>query len=200
MTEYRLPDGTVPVLLSADTEGLLRAEASALIGYLHDHPAIPPNRIAGMLFRTRIPRRYRALSMVTDRGELEAALRSVVDGRDHPAVARSDAAAAAHRLAFVLPGQGGQRPGMGALFYESVPAFRAEADRCDSVFGELFGESPLGYLLGEATSARTPRSYSPRCSCRWPRLARCGDRSASTPTPSSGTARAKSRAPTSRER
>ena len=60
---------------------------------------------------------------------------------------RGDKAAGAHRLAYVLPGQGGQRPGMGALFYGSVPLPR-RVDRCDELFGELFGESPLAYLLG----------------------------------------------------
>ena len=86
--------------------------------------------------------------MVTDCAGLESALRAVVDGHEHSAVVRGDKAAGAHRLAYVLPGQGGQRPGMGALFYGSVPSFRAEVDRCDELFGELFGESPLAYLLG----------------------------------------------------
>ena len=101
-----------------------------------------------MLFRTRVARRYRALSMVADGDGLVDALRAVVDGREHFSVVRGDKAAAARRLAYVLPGQGGQRPGMGSLFYESVPAFRAEVDRCHDLFGDLFGESPLAYLLG----------------------------------------------------
>ncbi len=150
ISEYRLPDGTVPVLLSADTPTLLRAEARALLGYLREHPAVPPERVADMLFRTRVARRYRALSMVTDCAGLEDALRAVVDGHEHTAVVRGDKAAAAHRLAYVLPGQGGQRPGMGVVFYESAPAFRAEVDRCHDLFGDLFGESPLAYVLGTA--------------------------------------------------
>ncbi|MCV7039722.1 methyltransferase [Mycolicibacterium moriokaense] len=150
ISEYRLPDGTVPVLLSADTPSLLRAEAGALSAYVREHPAVSPKRVADMLFRTRAARRYRALAMVTDSGRLQDALRAVVDGREHPAVVRGDKPAAAHRRAFVLPGQGGQRPGMGAMFYQSVPAFRLEVDRCHELFGELFGESPLPYLLGTA--------------------------------------------------
>lgn len=136
------------MLLSADTANLLRSEAAALLSYLNDHPAVSPERIADMLFRTRDPRRYRALSMVTDRDGLETALRTVVDERAHPAVVRSDGAAESRRRAYVLPGQGGQRVGMGALFYQSVSAFREEADRCDRLFAEQFGESPLDYLLG----------------------------------------------------
>ncbi len=143
-----MPDGTVPVLLSADTPSLLRAEAAALSDYLHERPAVPPERVADMLFRTRAARRYRALSMVTETDDLFDALRCVVDGREHPAVVRGDTAAAAHRLAYVLPGQGGQRQGMGGVFYASAPAFRAEVDRCHDLFSDLFGASPKDYLLG----------------------------------------------------
>src|SRR6185369_6418659 len=61
---YRLPNGTVPVLLSADTPELLISEAAALHAYATDHPEIAPDAIAAMLFRTRIARRHRALAMV----------------------------------------------------------------------------------------------------------------------------------------
>ncbi len=136
------------MLLSADSPSLLRAEAGALLAYLREHPAVPPQRVADMLFRTRAARRYRALAMVTDGAGLQDSLRAVADGGAHPVVVRGDKPAAAHRRAFVLPGQGGQRPGMGAMFYHSVTAFRDEVGRCHELFGELFGESPLPYLLG----------------------------------------------------
>ncbi len=106
-----------------------------------------PERIADMLFRTRVARRHRALAMVTNRDELLVALQSVQGGREHPLVVSTAEPAAARRLAYVLPGQGSQRPGMGKLFYDRVPAFRTEVDRCAAIFEELFGESPLRYLL-----------------------------------------------------
>ncbi|WP_313959952.1 nocobactin polyketide synthase NbtC [Mycobacterium deserti] len=128
---------------------MLTADAAALHSYVVDHPQVPPQAIADMLFRTRGPRRYRALCMVEDRDGLLSALRAVADGRDHPAVVGTGTPAATGRAAFVFPGQGSQRPGMGRLFYESVPAFRDEADRCAAVFEEQFGHSPLNYLLEE---------------------------------------------------
>ncbi len=149
---YRLPDGTIPVLVSADTADLLRDEAVALLSYATDHPEVAPQAIADMLFRTRIARRHRALAVVADRDELLGALRAVVDGREHPALIRANTAAAsvrARRIAYVFPGQGVQRPGMGRLFYDSVPAFRAEVDRCAEAFASRLGESPLDYLLDE---------------------------------------------------
>lgn len=153
MSSYRLPDGTIPVLLSADTPDLLRSEAAAILTYITDRPEVLPWRVAETLFRTRVPRRHRALSMVTGREELSAALRAIADGGAHPAVVQTTAPAAAHRLAYVFPGQGGQRPGMGRLYYESAPSFRAEVDRCDQMFEELFGESPLKYVLDDVIPA-----------------------------------------------
>ena len=146
---YRLPNGTVPVLLSADAPGPLRAEAAAVLSYATRHSAVTPQEIAAMLFRTRTARRHRALAMVATREELTGALRAVADDRAHPAVVRSETPAAARKLAYVFPGQGGQRPGMGRLFYDAVPAFRDEVDRCAAAFETLVGESPLNYLLDE---------------------------------------------------
>ncbi|BCK53090.1 hypothetical protein NWFMUON74_08620 [Nocardia wallacei] len=150
MSSYRLPDGSVPILLSADHLGLLPAAAAALLSYVAEHPEASPDRVADMLFRTRPARRYRALAMVDSRDGLAEALRALVDGRNHPAVVRAAEPAAARRSAYVFPGQGGQRPGMGKMFYERVPAFRAEVDRCGELFAELFGASPTAYLLDES--------------------------------------------------
>ncbi len=145
---YRLPDGTVPVLLSSNEPELLRVEAAALLSYVTGHSAVTPQQIAAMLFRTRSARKHRALAMVGTREELTGALRAVAEDRAHPAVVRSETPAAARKIAYVFPGQGGQRPGMGRLFYEAVPAFRDEVERCDAAFQTLVGESPLDYLLG----------------------------------------------------
>ncbi|MGY5281136.1 nocobactin polyketide synthase NbtC [Nocardia gipuzkoensis] len=128
---------------------MLRDEAAAILSYVMDRPGVAPRRIAEMLFRTRAARRYRALSMVTGRDDLTTALQAVAEGAAHPAVVRNPGPVTPRRLAFVFPGQGGQRPGMGKLYYEHSPAFRAEADRCHEIFHELFGESPLAYVIDE---------------------------------------------------
>jgi mycobactin polyketide synthetase MbtD len=146
---HRLPDGTVPILVSADNPDLLRDEAAALLSYAVGHPEVTPQAIADMLFRTRIARRHRALAMVVDRDALLGALRAGVDGTEHPSLVRTNTAATARRLAYVFPGQGVQRPGMGRVFYEANPAFRAEVDRCCAAFATQLGESPLNYLLDE---------------------------------------------------
>jgi mycobactin polyketide synthetase MbtD len=146
---HRLPDGTIPVLLTSDTAGLVSDEAAAVLSYAANHPEVTPQAIAEMLFHTRVARRHRALAMVSNRDELLSALQGIVDGHEHPSVVRTSTPASTRRLAYVFPGQGGQRPGIGRLFYELIPAFRAEVDRCATAFLTQFGESPLNYLLHE---------------------------------------------------
>lgn len=147
MSSYRLPDGSVPILLSSDNPDLLGPEAAAVADYLAVHPDVTPDRLADMLFRTRSPRRHRAVVMADAQTDVIAALRAVADGRPHPAVVRSERAATAQRVAYVFPGQGSQRPGMGAMLYEHSSAYRDAVDECDKVFHDLYGWSPRAYLL-----------------------------------------------------
>lgn len=151
---YLLPNGAVPLLVTSDTAEMVAREAAAVLAYAVAHPEATPQAIAGMLFRTRVARKHRAVAMVVDRDGLLDALQAIIDGRRHAAVIRTDAGAAARRVAFVFPGQGSQRPGMGKLFYDAVPAFRAEVDRCAAAFAELGEQSPLNYLLDEDFPAR----------------------------------------------
>ncbi|MFD3744468.1 nocobactin polyketide synthase NbtC [Nocardia sp. NPDC058633] len=178
MAEYRLPDGRVPVLLSSDSVDGLRAEAAAVRDYVAAHPQVTPELLAAMLFRTRSPRRRRALILASSTGarvatahsgddagtgtaaadaesgvsaveELLSALDAVASGSDHPLVVHGDVAASARRIGFVFPGQGSQRPGMGAVFYAQSQAYRAVVDECAAIHAERFGHSqPLHYLLG----------------------------------------------------
>ncbi|RDI46170.1 nocobactin polyketide synthase NbtC [Nocardia mexicana] len=147
MSSHRLPDGSVPVLLSSDGPELLRAEAAAILGYLEQRPAVTPGQVADMLLRTRSARRHRVLAMVTERIELLEALRAIAAGDPHPAVI-AGGPAIPRRIGYVFPGQGSQRAGMGLSFYEHSAAFRAAVDECEAVFQELYELSPLSYLLG----------------------------------------------------
>ncbi|WP_040804244.1 nocobactin polyketide synthase NbtC [Nocardia concava] len=150
MSEYRLPDGTVPVLLSSETADGLRAEAAQLARYLADRPEVTPDRVADMLFRTRAARRRRALAMVSGRDELLTALESIAADTEHPAVVASLGAATARRTGFVFPGQGSQRPGMGKLYCGLSQAYRDEVDACAELHREHYGHAqPLHYLLGD---------------------------------------------------
>ncbi|MFB8280933.1 nocobactin polyketide synthase NbtC [Nocardia colli] len=150
MSDHRLPDGSIPVLLSSDTPDSLRREAAIVQAYLDDHPEVGPDQVADMLFRTRIARRYRALAMVTERAELTAALGAIAAGEPHAAVVTVGSPATSRKIGYVFPGQGSQYAGMGRMFYASSPAFRVAVDEAEAVFQDLFELSPRSYLLAES--------------------------------------------------
>ncbi|MCV7382630.1 SDR family NAD(P)-dependent oxidoreductase [Mycolicibacter longobardus] len=140
-----LPDGRIPVLISAHARDLVAAEAGALAGYLRRRPAAV-GAVARTLRATRPVRRYRAVIRARDTAELIGGLDAVYHGVDHPLVARSHHQEPT-RTAFVFPGQGNQWPGMGADLF-GIDAYRAEADRCDDAFRRAGHGSPLAYLRG----------------------------------------------------
>ncbi|WP_134060231.1 mycobactin polyketide synthase MbtD [Mycolicibacterium litorale] len=151
----RWPDGRTPVVLSAHAADLLTADARAVLGHLERHPDVSVDAVAGQLVTTRRMRRHRAVVRAADRNELAAGLRAVVDGAEHPLVARS-AEGSASRLAFVFPGQGTQWPSMGAQAYRELDEYRAAVDACAEAFLAAGAASPLRYL----TTSDDPATFS----------------------------------------
>ena len=150
MIAHPLPDGRVPVLLSAHDETLISQDAWAILDYLDraGEGNDPTPAVASTLLRLRRVRRHRAVVRATDRGELRAALAALACGDEHPLVTRSSKSVGPH-LAFVFPGQGNQWPSMGADAYRQLPAYRSEAHRCAQAFTEAGLASPLPYLTAE---------------------------------------------------
>jgi mycobactin polyketide synthetase MbtD len=150
MLRHPLPDGRVPVLLSAHDETLISQDARAILGYLGraGEGNDPTLAVASTLLRLRRVRRHRAVARAADRGELVAALSALACGDEHQLVTRSSKGVGPH-IAFVFPGQGNQWPSMGADAYRRLPAYRVEADRCAQAFVEAGLASPLSYLTGE---------------------------------------------------
>lgn len=143
------PDGRLPVVLSAHAADLVRADAAAVLVHLGDRPDVDVAAVAAHLLRTRRIRRYRAVIRAADRAELIAGLTAVAAGEDHPLVTHSGVAAAP-RLAFVLPGQGNQWPGMGADAYRTLPDYRATAEVFEAAFAAAGHDTPGPYLRGDA--------------------------------------------------
>ncbi len=155
MALKRLPDGRIPILLSAHADELVSVDARAIADYLDRFPETTLAQVAQRLRRTRRVRRYRAVVRAADRLELIDGLRALAAGREHPLVARS-ALSSAPRQAFVFPGQGGHWRGMGTVAYQALPSYRAAADRCAAAFEAAGIESPLRYL----TAAGDLQNYS----------------------------------------
>ena len=151
--QYQLPDGRIPVVVSADAAENLGRFASSIARYLRSRPDVDLHRIAAYLLDARPVRRHRALIAVTDRDELLTALDAVAEDRPHPCVVRGSAAT--HRFAYVYPGQGSQRPGMGAVDYAQSAVYRAAVDECHAESLALFGTSPLDYVLGRDGAVET---------------------------------------------
>jgi len=145
----RFPDGRVPLLISSDSDELVAAEAAALAGYLAAHPDADVEQVSAELFRIRRIRRHQRLILAPDAATASDALSACATGCSHPALVRSTGPAAERKIGLVFPGQGSQRPGMGRGYYAASPDFRAAVDDCNAIFGELFGISPLDYLLND---------------------------------------------------
>ncbi|MGB6246454.1 SDR family NAD(P)-dependent oxidoreductase, partial [Gordonia sp. (in: high G+C Gram-positive bacteria)] len=151
--QYRLPDGRIPLVVSADAEENLGRYAASIASYVRRRPDLTADRIAAHLLDARPVRKHRAVAAVTGRDDLLAVLDALADGRPDPATVR--AAAGERRFAYVYPGQGSQRPGMGAVDYRSSTAYRTAVDACHTESTALFGTSPIDYVLGRGDAAET---------------------------------------------
>jgi mycobactin polyketide synthetase MbtD len=151
-----LPDGRVPVLLSAHAEELLAADANALIRFLDRTPDL--EAVAATLLRLRRQRRHRAVVRAANTTELADGLRALAAGDEHPLLAQSSETPSM-RTAFVFPGQGNQWPSMGAEAYRQLPVYRAAVDECADAFAAADVESPLPYLV-EGTDSTDSTDWS----------------------------------------
>ncbi|MEB3032889.1 mycobactin polyketide synthase MbtD [[Mycobacterium] nativiensis] len=143
----RLPDGRIPVLLSAHEQHLVAQDAAAILDYLDREPSADElTDVAATLLHRRRVRRHRALIRAADIAELSAGLRALASDEDHPLVTRSSASAAV-QTAFVFPGQGNQWPSMGSAAYHQLALYREEAHCCAEVFIAAGLPSPLSYLV-----------------------------------------------------
>ncbi|MBV8787484.1 MAG: mycobactin polyketide synthase MbtD [Mycobacterium sp.] len=150
MLTHPLPDGRVPVLLSAHDPELIRRDAAAILDYLQRYPGTehPAAAVASTLLRLRRVRRHRTVLRAADQTELAAALSAIANGEEDFLVTQS-AKATAPRIAFVFPGQGNQWQGMGAEAYRVLAAYRETAQACAQAFTGAGFSSPLAYLVGE---------------------------------------------------
>ena len=150
MLAQPLPDGRVPVLLSAHDDKLIGQDAGAILDYLDRAGGgdDPTSAVGSTLLRLRRVRRHRAVVRAADRAELASGLSALACDEEHPMITRSSNSVAPC-IAFVFPGQGNHWESMGADAYRRLTAYRAEADRCAEAFIAAGLPSPLPYLQGE---------------------------------------------------
>ncbi|MEK2476999.1 beta-ketoacyl synthase N-terminal-like domain-containing protein [Streptomyces noursei] len=114
-------DPAVPWVLSARSRVALRTQARLLAEHMAAHPELRAQDVAHALTTTRSLHRHRAVVTGSDRAQLLAATAEFGRGERAAGVVPHDAAPGG--LAFVFPGQGNQRPGMGRAAAAAFPAF-----------------------------------------------------------------------------
>ncbi|HEU5108089.1 MAG TPA: type I polyketide synthase [Micromonosporaceae bacterium] len=119
-------------VLSARTGAALRGQAARLLSAMDTGPLPRPIDTAYALATTRTHFAHRAAVVAGDEAALRYGLAAVSRGEPAPTVVTGAAAAGGGRTAFLLTGQGAQRPGMGRELYETFPVFRTALDElCD---------------------------------------------------------------------
>ncbi|WP_158839520.1 acyltransferase domain-containing protein [Saccharothrix deserti] len=114
--------------VSARTESGLRARAKRLAGFLADRPDLDPVDVAVSLATARTAFEHRAAVVGADRVELLDRLGALAEGRSVPGVARGLVTGSPGRVAYLFPGQGSQRSGMGRELAAADPVFAAALD------------------------------------------------------------------------
>ncbi|MET8146547.1 SDR family NAD(P)-dependent oxidoreductase [Sphaerisporangium sp. NPDC005288] len=119
----------LPMLVSAKSEGALRAQAGRLAGFMTEHDEAELLDVAAELtLRAGLPRRAAVLGETRDAAV--AGLRALAAGEQAAELVRGLVHDGADQPVFVFPGQGGQWPGMAIELLDSSPAFAAALERC----------------------------------------------------------------------
>ncbi|MGW4380752.1 type I polyketide synthase [Kitasatospora sp. NPDC004531] len=123
----------LPWLLSARSADALREQAARLLRHAEQDPAPAVAELGRSLALNRSAFEHRAALTGTDRQSLLQGLAALAAGEPSADLVRGVTGPAA-RTAFLFPGQGSQRTGMGAGLYARFPVF---ADAFDAVCAEL---------------------------------------------------------------
>ncbi|MFY2859809.1 fatty-acid--AMP ligase [Mycobacterium sp. THU-M104] len=133
--------------VSARTAASLCAQADRLHRHLGDRPDLDLADVAYSLATTRTHHPYRAVitapaGSADPRKELLDALDALRAGQVHPQLTGHHYLAHLRgKIVFVLPGQGGQYPGMGRELYEHHRVFADTVDDCDNALRPFTGWS-----------------------------------------------------------
>ncbi|MBO3682433.1 type I polyketide synthase, partial [Streptomyces sp. NEAU-YJ-81] len=146
VTEGPEESALVPWVVSAKSEGALRAQAERLLSAVHGGIGIEASvvDVASSLVTTRSALDERAVVLAGDGAGFAAGLGALVDGVPVAGVVRGSVVPG--KLAVLFSGQGSQRVGMGRELYEAFPVF---AEAFDEVCGYFDGmlERPLREVI-----------------------------------------------------
>ena len=125
----------IPWALSAKTPEALQEAAGRLAAHVEARSPDPID-VAHTLLSARASFSERAVVVGADQAELLAGLDALAQGNPDPNLAQGHVLQG--KTAFLLSGQGSQRPGMGRGLYEAFPVYAESFDRaCEALEAEL---------------------------------------------------------------
>ncbi|HET6705290.1 MAG TPA: type I polyketide synthase, partial [Amycolatopsis sp.] len=144
--EADVPDGVVPVVVSARSTGSLAGQAGRLAAFLDGDVSL--TRVAGALLSTRATFTDRAVVVAGSAGEARAGLTALARGESAPGLVTGTAGMPG-KTVWVFPGQGTQWAGMGRELLESSPVFAERIEECAAALEPWVDWSLLDVLRGE---------------------------------------------------
>ncbi|WP_307798315.1 type I polyketide synthase [Actinoplanes flavus] len=117
-----------PWIVTGATPEAVRAQAARLARHVAEHPRQSDADIGFTLATGRALLGHGAAAIGADRDTLLRGLTAIAEGTDAPGVVPARRRGLPGRTAFLLTGQGSQRPGMGGELYATSPAFAAALD------------------------------------------------------------------------
>jgi candicidin polyketide synthase FscB len=147
----------LPWVLSAKTTRSLRGQAARLAAHVAAHEELDPADVAYSLITTRPDYSHRAVVLAADRVAFAGRL-SALTGGDPSAGVIEGRARPGRQVAFLFPGEGGQRPGMGRELYHSYGVFADALDEACERIAAHGSWSVRELLLGEEEPAAIAES------------------------------------------
>ncbi len=146
------PAGPLPFVLSAKSEAALQAQAERLAAHLRDNPGLGGTELAFSLATTRAQLPQRAVLLASEPEQLLGGLDALANAERAPATLLGKAPARS-ALAYLLTGQGSQRPGMGKELYEAYPAYAEALEGACEQIDPRIGRSLAQLIFCEPGSA-----------------------------------------------
>ncbi|MFF1606394.1 SDR family NAD(P)-dependent oxidoreductase [Amycolatopsis sp. NPDC058278] len=144
--EADVPDGVVPVVVSARSTGSLAGQAGRLAAFLDGDVSL--TRVAGALLSTRATLTDRAVVVAGSAEEARDGLTALARGESATGLVTGSAGMPG-KVVWVFPGQGTQWAGMGRELLDASPVFAERIGECAAALEPWIDWSLLDVLRGE---------------------------------------------------